>query len=82
MITITRINGKEMVINAELIEFVETTPDTIISTTSGKKILVLDTVEEVIKKVIKYRCQIFPWKKSRELTEEEIRDLAAASIKE
>ena len=40
MIQVTRISGKDIIINADLIEFVETTPDTIITTTSGKKIIV------------------------------------------
>ena len=48
MIKLTRLNDKEMVINAEMIEFVEATPDTLISLESGKKIMVMEPVEEVI----------------------------------
>ena len=42
-------------INAELVEYVEETPDTLISLTTGKKIVVLESVDEVVDKVLKYR---------------------------
>jgi len=54
MIMVTRINNRNIVINAELIEFVESTPDTIITTTTGKKIIVTETPQEVIRKVVDY----------------------------
>lgn len=72
MITVTRINKKSIVINAELIEFVESTPDTIITTTTGKKIIVIDTTEDIIRKVIEYRRLCFPEKRYKSLTEEEL----------
>ena len=75
MIKVVRINGREIVINAELIEFVENTPDTIISMSTGKKIIVKDSVDELISKVLDYRREIFPFKKFKKLTEDEIRDL-------
>lgn len=59
MITVTRINDQVITINAELIEFVESTPDTIISTMTGKKIFVKDSVEAVVDKVIAYRQRCF-----------------------
>ena len=40
MIKVTRLNGKEFVINTEIIEFIESTPDTVITTTTGKKVIV------------------------------------------
>jgi len=55
MIRVRKINGEEVVINAELIETVEARPDTTISLTTGNKIIVKDTVSEVIEKVIEYR---------------------------
>jgi len=42
-------------VNAELIKFVESTPDTIVTLTSDQKLLVLETVDEVIEKVLQYR---------------------------
>jgi len=72
MITVTRINKKIIVINAELIEFIESTPDTIITTTTGKKIIVEDTTEDIIRKVIEYRRLCFPEKRYKPMTEEEL----------
>jgi flagellar protein FlbD len=54
MIEVTRFQNGKVVINADLIEFVESTPDTMISTTTGKKILVKESVDEVIEKVVEY----------------------------
>jgi flagellar protein FlbD len=60
MIYVTRLNGKEYVINCDLIECVESTPDTIITLTNGKKVVVLESVDDIIHKVIQYRQKIFP----------------------
>ena len=51
MIKVTRLNETELVINTDLIEFVESIPDTIISLTTGKKIMVKETIDEIIEKV-------------------------------
>ncbi|GAB4179543.1 MAG: flagellar FlbD family protein [Calditrichia bacterium] len=59
MILCKKINGSDIYINAELIEFIESTPDTIISTTTGKKIIVSDSVEDVIARIIEYKRRIF-----------------------
>jgi flagellar protein FlbD len=58
MIRVKKINGEEVVINAELIETVEARPDTTISLSTGNKIIVKDTVSEVIEKVIEYRRSV------------------------
>jgi len=58
MIKVKRINGEEVIINAELIETVEARPDTTISLSTGNKIIVKDTVSEVIEKVIEYRRSV------------------------
>ncbi|HTX18043.1 MAG TPA: flagellar FlbD family protein [Bacteroidota bacterium] len=55
MIEVTRLHNQQIVINADLIEFIEETPDTMISTTTGKKILVQESVSEVIDRIIRYR---------------------------
>ncbi|KPU28212.1 hypothetical protein TR13x_02425 [Caloranaerobacter sp. TR13] len=59
MVILKRINGKEFVLNSDLIEFIEATPDTIVTLTNGKKIVVKETVEEVIDKVINYKREIY-----------------------
>jgi flagellar protein FlbD len=55
MIKVTRLNGQKIVVNADLIEFVEEIPDTIISLTTGKKIMVRENSEEIIEKAVIYR---------------------------
>ena len=58
MIRLTRINDTLIVLNVDLIEFVEANPDTLITTTTGHKFLVKDTVDEVIGKVREYKRSI------------------------
>jgi flagellar protein FlbD len=58
LIFVQRFDGKKIVINGDLIEMIETTPDTIITMTTGKKITVKDTVEDIIGKVKTYKKEI------------------------
>jgi len=58
MIKVTRFNGSEFVVSAHQIEFVESTPDTVISLISGKKIVIKESVDEVIDRIIAYRKKI------------------------
>lgn len=60
MIRLTRLNNSTFVLNCELIETVEATPDTVISTTNGKKYVVLETIDEVVEKVVQYKSRILP----------------------
>jgi flagellar protein FlbD len=55
MIKVTRLNGQPLVVNADLIEFVEEIPDTIVSLTTGKKIMVKEDSDQIIDKVANYR---------------------------
>ena len=55
MIRLTRISGEQVVVNADLIEFVETTPDTLVTLFTGKKIPVQESADEVIGRVVAYR---------------------------
>ena len=54
MIAVTRLNGTRLYINALLIETVEETPDTLLTLTTGKKILVLEKAGEVISSMQRY----------------------------
>ena len=58
MIRLTRINRVPLVLTADLIEHLETTPDTIVSMTNGQKFVVLESSEDVIRKVIEFRREI------------------------
>jgi flagellar protein FlbD len=55
VIKLTLYNDADLVVNADMIESVEKTPDTIISLTTGKKVMVKESVEDVVGKVIAYR---------------------------
>ena len=55
MIKVTRLNDAQLVINADLIEFVEAIPDTIISLTTGKKIMVKESIDDVIESVARFK---------------------------
>jgi len=58
MISVTRLNGAEFVLNAELIQEVEATPDTIITLTNGQKMMVREPVDDVLRAVIEYKRAI------------------------
>jgi flagellar protein FlbD len=62
MIRVTRLNGKEYVLNAEFIETVDETPDTVITLVGGKKHIVKEGFDVVIARVIEYRrlCRLAP----------------------
>jgi flagellar protein FlbD len=55
VIELTRLNGTPVVVNAELIQFVEATPDTLVSLTTGEKVMVKESVEEVAQRALDYR---------------------------
>ena len=60
MIRVTRLDSREIVVNAEHVEFVEATPETIISLTTGRKVVVRESVDEVIKRVHDWRHRPLP----------------------
>jgi len=55
MVKVTRLNGDEVVVNAELIESVEATPDTVLTLTTGKKLMVREPLRAVVEQVLAYR---------------------------
>lgn len=57
MIEVTRLNMKTVVINADLIESIESTPDVVVSLTTGNKIVVRNSIDEIIDKVIDYKAK-------------------------
>jgi len=61
MITVTRLKGEKLVVNAHLIEVMESTPDTIIGLTTGKKIIVQETVDELVDKIVVYHRMCSPF---------------------
>ena len=59
MIKLHKLNGAEIVVNAELIESVESTPDTVLNLATGNRFLVKDTVQEVVDKTIEYKKKVY-----------------------
>ena len=55
MITLRRFNGQEFILNADLIETLEATPDTLVTLSNGKKIMVKNTLEDIVRNTIKYK---------------------------
>ena len=58
MIKLTRLNHVPLIVNSDLIEHVEVTPDTVVALTTGQKFLVLESAEDVVEKVIQFRRSV------------------------
>lgn len=58
MIELTRLNGHPIHINAELIKYVEASPDTMITLANGEKIVVLEGCQQVVERVIQYKINL------------------------
>jgi flagellar protein FlbD len=54
MIALTRLNGQQFVLNAEKIRYIEATPDTVVCCDTGEKMMVKETLAEVMRKAIEY----------------------------
>ncbi|MBE6349787.1 MAG: flagellar protein FlbD [Spirochaetaceae bacterium] len=61
MIKVMRLDGKSLYVNPHQIEFIEENPDVSLIMLSGKKIILRESIEEVLKKIIEYRKQIGVW---------------------
>lgn len=58
MITLTKLNDQEIVVNVDLIKFIEATPDTLLTLSTGDKLPVRESVEDVVAKVIAFKRQL------------------------
>ena len=59
MIDVTGMDNKEFILNADHFEKIEEVPETLITLTNGKKYIVLQSIDEVLEEVIKYKRKIF-----------------------
>ena len=55
MIQITRLNHTQLYVNADLIEFIEESPDTVLTLTTGVRVVVTESAREIIDRVVAYR---------------------------
>ena len=58
MISLTRLNKKRFVVNAELIKMIEETPDTMITLVNGDHFMVLETVQEVVERAVDFAREV------------------------
>lgn len=64
MIQLTRLNSNPLAVNSDLIKFVEQAPDTVITLVTGEKIVVRESAQEVLDRVVQYRRRVLqgmPW---------------------
>lgn len=59
MIELTKLNDMKIMVNADIIEMVEETPDTVVTLTTGKKMIVKESRQEIRDLVIAYRRSVF-----------------------
>jgi flagellar protein FlbD len=60
MIRLTRLNRQPLVVNSDLIEFIENAPDTVITLINGEKVVVLESTEEILEQIVKFRQRLLP----------------------
>ncbi len=58
MITVTRLDKRVVVLNADLIKMIESTPDTIITFINGDAVIVRDSVDDIVRHAIDYQRQV------------------------
>lgn len=61
MITLTRLGGERFLLNAELIRYVESRPDTFITLTSGERLVVREEMNEVLARAVEYQRSKYLW---------------------
>ena len=59
MIELTRINGIKFSVNPDLIELIETTPDTVVTLTTGRKLIIKESRQEVKNIVLSYKRDVY-----------------------
>lgn len=58
MIALTRLNGHPVMVNSDLIEQIEETPDTVVTLTSGNRIIVRDSMHDIQRKIVEFKRRI------------------------
>ncbi len=80
MIELTRLNGSPMVVNSDLIKYVESSPDTTLTLLHGEKIVVAEPCAEVVRRITAYRTKLLA-DAMKQATSEDLGAVAAASAK-
>jgi flagellar protein FlbD len=59
MIRVTRLNGEEFYISPDIIQYIEKTPDTVITLTNDRKVVVKEDVDEIIQRITEFKRRIY-----------------------
>jgi len=59
VIPLRRLNNQPIIVNCDLIETIESTPDSVVTLTSGNKLIVRDSLDEIRKKVVDFKREIY-----------------------
>lgn len=73
MILVHRLKGDRLFLNADLVESIEETPDTVVTLVDGRRIVVADSADDIAGRIIQFRASIL-------VTATEMRDAAGASV--
>jgi flagellar protein FlbD len=60
MIPVTRLNGQEVYVNADLILFLESSPETILTLQNGKKVTVKESIPQVVDQIVAFKSRCYP----------------------
>ncbi len=80
VIVVTRLNGPQFAVNPDLLQRIETTPDTILTLIDGTKYIVAESLEEVTEKVVAYRARVIAT--MMEMSEGGVADTTVAAVTE
>ena len=58
MIAVTRLDGTQIVVNVDLVQWIEQTPDTVLALTSGERLLVREPVSEIVRRAVAFKQEI------------------------
>jgi len=64
VVCLTRINHQPLTIRCSLIEYVDTTPDTVLSLTTGEKMIVMETADQVVARVVEHHRLRLDWSRT------------------
>ncbi len=59
MIDLTRLNGTRLVLNCDLIKYAEAAPDTTMTLVTGEKLIVSESLDELVSRIATYRSEVF-----------------------
>lgn len=60
MIELTRLNKVPLVVNSDLIEFIENTPDTVLTLVTGEKVVVSESTQDILDRIVSFRQRLLP----------------------